>query len=366
MLHFELFDRRHHNKSPKTGVSVPSNLNDLRKLYTNNVEKIKTYYESKKFSVQNRNIISQMLDHFDLMLDASLEDFVFVNSNDLGRYERTFNFTTIVNKGKIHPPYLYANGGSTILLSDYDNRGINLVSENWKTYPCIQVLLHSRNDMKMLLPNDIDDGSKGGICVVSINLIALMIKYREFVKEQMLSEEDVGTRLNKNVFVSRYVIPDIVESDLDHRVLNRLIDRFYGVREVTPRFKHPFIIHEPYYKLNKMLDDILITLSSKDMTFDSMLRNIPLFCSMDAGQLLTYDDVPDNRNCNWAYVVTRLRVMCFLYDIAKSKTMNSTYIGSWKIMIERMQRDNSLVSGFPYFEKTEVLEYIEKIKAMTF
>lgn len=366
MLHFELFDRTHHNKTPKTGISIPDEINYLRGLYASNIKNIKKYYEEKKISVKNRNILSQILDNFNLMVDSSLEDFVYVNESSIDRLEKTFGLTSTSNKGKVNPPFFYANGGSTVMLSEYNTYGINHIAKEWRSFPCLEVTHHPRNDMRLLLPYDNDDGSNGGIACVKLNMLALAIKYREFVKEQMFNERNGLPMLTKTMFLSRNVIPGIVESDLDHRFLNRIMDEFYGVKETTPGNKHAFMINEPYHKLNKTSSQILKTISEGQFKFDNLMRNIPMLVTQDAGQLLTFIDVPTNNNSNWFYVISRLRFMCFLYDVSPARRMNSDYIESWKLLAKQMERSKSMISGFPVKYESEINGYLEKIKGMTY
>lgn len=96
------------------------------------------------------------------------------------------------------------------------------------------------------------------------------------------------------------------------------------------------------------------------------MRNIPMLVSQDAGQLLTFIDVPTNNNSNWFYVISRLRFMCFLYDVSPAKGMNSDYIESWKLLAKQMERSKSMISGFPIKYEVEINSYLEKIKNMTF
>lgn len=364
MSYLQIFERGYVNRSPVKGISQPREIHYLRRILTYNRDLIRNYYSSRNFAVRNTHIISRIVQHIPPMLGADLYDFIYRMKGELHYLGKNFQITSAGEQGIVHPAYFYGNDGSELLFAEDTNTDYEWVRKNWKIAKCIDVWEHQRNDTRLLLPYVENDGSRGGLSTVKIDLMTLAIMYREFVREQSISLENSGAVYSKNVFVAKYILPNFLENDIDFRVLNRVIDRFYGNEIVTPKFKHQVALNDTSRRLDKFADDVLDTITKGKMTFMDIMFNVPLIFKVNMADLLAYDDIPNTRQANWLFLVSRLKYICFLYDVSSHKEMSTGFIADWKINVKRMEQDNRIYKNLPPRLHAEVSRQIQKIKDM--
>jgi len=363
MLYLDLFNRSYISKAPVVGVTEPRDINYIKKLYTFNKDSIEDYYQTRNFSVKNTNILSRILEHFPTYL--GYDDYRYLEfANDKIKYlAKHFRFTSEIEKGIVHPGHFFGFGNEEIILAGYEHFNLRKCVSNWKKEKCVYVLKHNRNDTKMLLPLGTEDGSRTGTCSVVVNIPKLAIKYREFVKEQVVHSNSDGIVLNKNHFVIKYVLSTMIEDTVDHCILNKIMDKFYGREEVTPRFKHRFKIFEPNVQLERYIENTLDIITTKKLDYINLLNSIKLPFNDSALTLLSLPDLGMTRQVKWSLLVSRLDSLLFLYEVSPhSKNMNSHFINDWKRLALRFERDNNIEGLFSYEEEKNILEQLYKLK----
>lgn len=364
MLYMDAFDRGYIERTPVTGVQLPSDINYLRRLYQFNKDSIETYYVERSFSTKNTHILSRYLEHIAPFLGYDVYRYLQYADDRTTYLSKHFKFTSDIEKGIVHPPYFFGNNGEEIILVEYETFDVGKFISNWKLEPCIRVLTEPRNDTKLLLPLGNDNGGRGGLSVVVINPLKLALKYREFMRVQVKTEMEGGVVLNKNHFLMKYVLSTTVSDIIDHMLLNKVMDKFYGRDEVTPKYKHRFKLYEPTTQIKRYVDQTLETIKNKNLDFVNLLHNIQLIFNIDAAELLTLPELSGTRQSKWALVVSRLEYMVFMYEVCKSKDMNRHYINDWKRLVTRMERDNSITVDFSYSQQSKISELMYKIKQM--
>lgn len=364
MLYMDAFDRGYIERTPVTGVQLPSDINYLRRLYQFNKDSIETYYVERSFSTKNTHILSRFLEHISPFLNYDIFRFLQYADDRTTYLSKHFKFTSDLENGIVHPPYFFGNDGEEIILVEYETFDVSKFVLNWKLEPCIKIVTHPRNDTKLLLPLGNDNGCKGGLSVIVLNPLKLALKYREFIRSQVKSELEGKTVLNKNHFLMRHVLNTTISDIIDHMLLNRVMDKFYERQEVIPKFKHRFKLYEPTTQLKRYVEQTLDTISNKKLDFVNLLHNIQLVFNIDAAELLTLPELSGTRQSKWTMVISRLEYMVFMYDVSKCKDMNKHYINDWKRLVARMERDNSVVADFSYSQQNKISELMYKIKQM--
>lgn len=366
MLYLNFFTSEYLLRSPSTGIITPNDLPYLKRLYIANRDAIQSYYLDRHFAVKNTHILSRILEHFPVFPHYDVYRYLEFTHDRTKYLAKHFKFTSDIEKGIVHPSYFFGNNGEEIILSNYEVFDPMEAERNWKTSSVISVVRHNRNDTKLLLPLGNEDGSRSGLDIVSINIPKLAIKYREFIKEQAFKESTgEGLLLNKNHFIIKYVLHTLIEDIIDHIFLNKVMDKFYGREEITPRFKHRFKLFEPQIQLERYVDNTLDIITHKKLDFVNILRNIQLIFKRDASELLSESDMGQTRQTSWALLISKLPYMIFLYDVSKDKgIMNKHVIEDWKRAVKRIERDNSLFELFSYEQSRIIKEQMYQVSQM--
>lgn len=365
MLYLDIFDKEYLSRSPTSGILVPTDLNYLRRLYTTNRDMITEYYLSRNFATRNTHILSRFLEH--IPPHFTYDDYRYLEYIDdkVTYLAKHFKFTSDIEKGIVHLPYFYGNQGEEIILNSYEPINVQEVKDNWTTVNCVTIIKHPRNDTRLLLPLGRNDGSRSGLSVVNVDLIKLAIKYREFMRVQYRNSLKEGaTVYNKNFFIVKYVLAPMMSEHIDHLFLNKVMDRFYGREEVTPKFKHRFRILEPNVQIDRYVDQTLENLTNKKLDFPNVLKNISLIFTKDASELLALPDMVGTRQSRWALLISRLEHMCFIYDVASDKDRSKHHINDWKRLVKRIRNDRGLLGEFSYEEAVKIEDMLTKIEDM--
>lgn len=363
MLYLDLFTRSYIEKIPISGLVLPSDINYLRRLYIFNKDNISKYYQDRNFAVKNTHILSRILEHFPTYINYDNFRYLEYSLDKLKYLSKHFKFTSDIEKGIVHPGYFFGNSNEEIILSSYEFFNVQDLITNWKKSKSVYILKHNRNDTRLLLPLGTNDGTRSGLSTILINIPKLALQYREFNKQKLTSSDSDQLVLNKNHFVIKYVLSNTIDDIVDHMLLNKVMDKFYGIETVTPKYKHRFKIFEPITQLERYSDQVLDVITSKHLDFVNILHNIPLIFNIDASELLALPDISYTNQVKWSLFVSRIDYMLFLYRVSKdkSKGMNKHYLNDWSRLAKRILRDNVLKDMFSYETEKEILEKVYEI-----
>jgi hypothetical protein len=361
MLYLRLFEEGYVANSPLRGSVKPRDTDYLRRLYHFNVTAINDYYTQRNFAAKNTNLLSRMLEMVNTDLNNTADRFAEIISSRIPYIGKHFGITSEIEKGTIHNGSFFGRGNDEIVMSVNDYFDPLQVERDWKKSTVLSVYKHNGNDLKLLLPSGRVTGSRQGLCSIGINLPKLAVMYRCFMREQHRNYQSGGEVLNKNFFVFKYVFGKNIEQAIDHSILNRLMDRYYGRSEVLPRFKHPFKIFEPTTQINRFVDNTLDIITKKDIAFNDLLHNIHLMFTDTALKLLLLPEVAGNRQITWALLSSRLEHMCFLLDIAGKSSNNAHYVNDWKKAVKRVDREAVFNGVFSYDVEKDLREKMYKI-----
>lgn len=357
MIYLDIFDNGYINRTPQAGISQQRDIDYIRRLYIFNRDAIYDYYQGRNFSVKNTNIISRIIEHLPPHLGYDTHRYLEYVDSKLVYLAKHFKFTNDLEEGVLHPPYFFGNDGEEILFAGYENFNVTEFVSSWKSAPCVFALHHHRNDNRFLLPLGSDDGNLGGLSSLYVDIPKLAVKWREFVRMQLGAD----IQLSKNHFVTKYVLNTCMDSVIDHTLLNKVMDRFYGRQVVEPAKKHRFKIFEPSTQVDRYVEDTIDMLQSKSLDFVAMLRHIKLVFHEDAAKLLVLPDFGATRQSKAALLSTRIDHMCFLIDIAKNKDLSRQHLNDWKRLCQRLQRDNRIDQFFSYETAQAFKEKLTKV-----
>ena len=360
MLYLDIFDKGYVQRTPRTGVTYARSLDYVRRMQRYNYDAILHYYSQRNFAVKNTHLISRMLEHLSTYPERDVYRYLDAHEERLVYLAKHFLLSSDRERGVLHPPFFFGNAGVESLIAGNESFDAIAFERQWKTQPCLFTLTHPRDDTKALLALGNDNGGVGGYASVYVDLGRLAVKWRQFHLEQMQRKDD-GVVLNKNHFVMKYVLPSMMDTVLDHTLLNQVMGHFYGHSPSTVRKRHPFKIYEPDTQLHQYLEHTVHALRSKPMDFVQMLRHIPLVFHEDASQLLALPPLAGSRQVMPAVIASRIRYMVFLIDISADLQLNRHYLNDWKRLAQRLRADHTLESYLDYAEWKRVHAGLDKI-----
>lgn len=361
MQYLKLFESDYISRTPLRGVTIPRDLNYLRKLYHFNETAIGKYYRDREFAAKNSNVVSRLLEHIDPNLNNTVDRFSEIMRSRINYIGKFFRLTSEIEAGIVQPGLFFGKDNEEIVIANDEYFNPYEVEKNWKTASVLKIYKHEINDLKLLLPTGKTTGSRTGICSVSINLPKLAIMYRCFIREQRNNALMGSATLNKNYFVFKYIFSNNMKDIIDHVFLNKVMDKFYGRDEVIPKFKHPFKIYEPTTQVDRYVENVVDVITNKDLGFLDVLHNIPLMYNNSALDLLGLPDIAPTRQISWAVIISRLDHMLFLLDVAGKLNVNSHHINDWKKLTFRLLRDNTFNGLFSYEKEKDIKDKLEKI-----
>ncbi len=344
MMYLDLFDRSHLARTPAAGITYPRDIDYIRRQYIFNRDAIYDYYVSRNFAVKNTHILSRVLELFPVELSYDTHRYLEYVNNKLTYLAKHFKLTSDLEEGVLHPDHFFGNDGEEIIFSGYENFNALEFVRNWKASPCLFVLQHHRNDSRYLLPLGSDDKSRSGVSSLYLDVPKLALKWREFVRTQVNSE----VQLNKNHFVIKHVLNTCMDTVIDHTLLNKVMDGFYGREVQEPVKKHRFKLFDPSTQVQRYVKETLDVLDRKPMDFVSMLRHIKLVFHEDASVLLELPNFGATRQSRMALLHSRIDMMLFLIDSSKNLGLSGQYLNDWKRLCQQVQRDNRINQFFSY------------------
>lgn len=361
MLYLKLFESGYTQNAPLRGIVRARDHDYIKRVYHYNNVTIDNYYSQRNFATKNTNLISRILGMINTDLSNSADRYTEIISTRIPYIGKEFLLTSEIEKGVVHHGSFFGKGNDEIIMAVNDYFNPFQVEQNWKNSNVLTIYKHNINDMKMLLPSGRSTGSRTGLCSIGINLPKMALMFRCFMREQSAHALNGGEVLNKNFFVYKYVFGKNIESIVDHSMLNRLMDKYYGRIEVIPKFKHPFKIFEPTTQIERFVDNTLDVITKKDLPFTDVLNNISLIYSESALSLLNLPEVAPNRQITWALLASRLEHMCFLLDIGGKSSENRKHVNDWKKAIQRIDSGSVFEEMFTYEMRGSLREKMYKI-----
>lgn len=328
------------------GTSVDPNWKYIRSGLKRNISQTVSYYRARNFSVRNSHILVKLLESANVSIFSNIENFYNNAQNESLRLASIFNLTSSVSKGTTFNGEFFGQGSKEIIIvSDYYQNPYDLQA-NWKDIKAIKFLDHFKSDTSLLLANGKSYSDETGYCVLDLNLPALLVQYRCWLKEQKEIFDSGLPPYPTTVFIYKYVLPNMLDSQLDIVVFNRLINLATGAPMGIPKYRHAFNLIDFNDKLDKALRFTLKRISNNDKDFHSTLREIPL---IDKNNLLLASRLSPNaptRQITWAELIARLKTIYFVFNINinNGQKTSGSEINYIKLYLDRFENGNGLES----------------------
>jgi len=322
------------------------------------VSRVIDYYNVRTFPVKTDHLLVKLIRTMNVPLSYDLDHYYEVASARALFVANTMEFTSSINVGKWFEGIFYAGSPELVIAYTGQDRPSEL-AKGWRSLQAVKVLECPISNMAYMLPNGQDHNSETGLAVIGIDLPALMVQYRCFVQQQQMRlESGEGEHLGIHHFVGKYVLPNMLHSQTDLAIMNRLINLQTGAPMGESKKRHVFHISDYTVWLDRGLNEVLHRISTLKMEYSNILSQIPTVFSDNP---LGMPDMAETRQVWWALFVTRFKEIQFLIDVAgeNGKHYNQALINTLKIDLKRFKSENVLQKRLP-IEMYDDIQYFAK------
>ena len=327
-----------------TGISSYPDWKYLRSGLNRNLKTTIDYYQNRRFAVKGNHLIARILTSISVSFDRDIEQLYNLIEAKALHVGMHFKLSSSVYKGDIFNGVFYGEGTKEIIMVTNDFVNPYEIEKDWKNVQAVKVVTHPKSDLSLLLPNGKAYSDEGGLACIEINLPALVVQYRCFVKEQYERIKDSLTASPTSVFLHMYVLPNMLYSHLDHCIFNRVFNLAMGAPMGQPQFRHPFTLIDYDKKVDNCLEEVVDYVKQTDLDFNTILRTFPCVTKMNFKELLRLPEQAPTRQIAGSEFLARLKAIDFLININPNngKTKNADTINYINRLIKRNERDSIL------------------------
>lgn len=298
-----------------TGISSYPDWKYLRSGLNRNLKTTIDYYQNRKFAVKGNHLLARILNTINVSYERDLEQLYNIVESKANALSMHFKLTSSVYKGEVFHGVFYGEGTREIIMATSDYTSPREIENNWRNFAAVKVVGHSKSDLSLLLPNGKAYSNETGVAFIEINLPALAVQYRCFVREQYQYYLENSTASPTSVFIHMYVLPNMLYSHLDHCIFNRVYNLAMGAPMGRVQFRHPFTLIDYEGKVDRCLGEIVDYVQSVDLDFNTILRTFPVVSQQNFKQLLRLPEQAPTQQIVGTEFLSRMKAIDFLINI---------------------------------------------------
>lgn len=319
----------------------------VRRNMIENVAEVLERLHSRPRTLHKSNPLVNLLMSIGMSLDTPLDTYMRITE------ERSFyltfveNFTSSSSYGRLFDGIFYGKGTRELIIVDTTDFDYKNYVTSWRTVAPVSVVLSDISDFSFLTPDgrrnwEIEDG----FAVFTVNLKKLLFVYYMW-NQEMLRRVKAGSKemiLGTHHMIMMVVLPNILISQINMIMFNRLMNFFYG-RPMSKAVHHlPFTVKDLTRRVDHSLEHMLQILTNDTYTYQTLLTSIPAITEPNMYRFLMMPDLPLTRQINWAYAVARASIFRFVIELGGQKdvTMNRRLLVDARININLLRTEHVL------------------------
>lgn len=319
-------------------VSQAPGIDNFRRKIKDNVRRMQEYYASNVRSVPSNHPLVQALKHSGVYTMDAVE--LFNVASERSPYiSKNFGFTTEFNRGFFNKHKVYPSRDNMIYSSSQYTRPYEAV-QAWSQLRPVNLLWMDSDYLDMSVPSHLLNTTDSFSSIsVDIPLMALMYKgFKEYYNTTTLV-------LGEDQFVATYLLPSMLESQVDMSMVSALISVYEGDYRHTSRVNSNFYLPSYSTEYEAVARHVLNRISDTRMQYKDILQNIPCVYQENALQTLTLPDFISTTQVDWAMMATRFKIINFLLDVGgtQGRKANQGFINKLKVYSRLV-----INSGVPY------------------
>lgn len=329
------------------GLLGDADLVNIEKRTVEDVERVVNYYHYGTFFTRSDHLLAKLINTIATPLSYELDRYIEVTRARSLFSANALQLTSSINRGRWFSGVFYYGCPERIIVynGEFDPSEALL---NWRNLEPVKILEAPISNMSYLVPTGINQQDERGLVVVSIDLLMLMTQYYGFMMEQYRRRAEGSSHglLTTHHFVGKYVLPNMLYSQTDRVLFNRLYNLQMGLPMGKAFRKHPFMVTDYTSRLDKKLEIYLKHLRHAKRPYLNYLYQLPSFFS-DRPWLMP--DIAETRQVWWALFLTKMKYIDFLFDLGGQEGLNHNrqLVNALKIDIKRFNSDGIYKTVLP-------------------
>ena len=346
-------------ESIRSGVSIDPAFEYIQRSYARELLKIKDYFRNNEIYVTNQHILSRIIKVCSVSHERDLFDYMSAITDRAPYVANNFKLTSLKNKGQVHESEFYGENSLEIIISVDTLEDIEEASSYWRELKPVNVIRHGNKDVDMMIPGEWYRYAIPTLSCFTIDIPMLMLQYRSWSLDKITKGID---NFSPSLFVSQYVLPNMLDSQLDYSVMNILMDIENPIPTVRETKHYPFKVLDYRTRLYKLLNSVYGGLSKKKIRYEDVLKNIPAFSTKNMYGGLYLPTPFLNRQNRWAVLLSRINVVYYLLtNFTRAIRTNRTTIKDFMMNYNMLKRDNILEDMLDDFSYDFVSVTIDEI-----
>lgn len=281
---------------------VYAGLDATRRRWMENIVYLRNYYQNSGVSVSNTHPLVNLLESMTFSPKPTARAYYDAVRDSLGRLSTGSGIVTPINSRSVISPTrdsFYGNSQQEILLSADFDMDPAMAYINWQNVEAVRVMRCPVNDLNMAVPDGTVAPSAGGISIIYIDIPLLAIQYLGWLTRPQgttnMGQERTGH------FVAKYVLPNMLVSQTNVAIFNRLAKMWLGDPVDPPANVTPISIPTNYTGFDQFAKNYIAGHTSQKPTFRETLHNIPLVRT-NGLSLVANPNILTTRQNEWAIV----------------------------------------------------------------
>ncbi|QVD49127.1 hypothetical protein LUCX_57 [Xanthomonas phage vB_XciM_LucasX] len=324
------------------------------------VDRVKHYRRLNPRGMPGGHVLIRLLSNLPVSTKLTPEVYNDKVADTALLFTQSFKFTSALSKGQVwRPGPFLGKNVSEVILANTDSWDVAAGIKNWQELAPIRYLSHPMCTLKLPVADAQFASSEPGVAVITINVPMLATQY--LLWRRANNEVDESPRTIAQ-FLQAYPLPNMLDSQVDIAILNRLMGLYFGMQPVAEPFRHPFYLTDWSAEVDHVLEKFLAQVEPKRWDFDTLVSHIPTVCAENLHHVLKLPEMAFNTQLQWAIMLSRITLLTFLvqWNRTTENARNQMYLNYIKRWLRYMDGNTSLRSALPadmYDDLMVLLDY---------
>lgn len=325
---------------PRSSVAKAPKDQYIRSNVKLSAQRVRDYWTSNIHDVRSDHPLVQAIKHLSSWQQTPV-DLYDIAEGRAPYLAKNFKFTTDYNRGSFEALSIYGSQNSMIYAASDYIRPYQAV-DNWKTLQPVTCLWKDSDVLDISVPSQ-TKGKDQLFSAVKVDMPMLALMYKGFKHEQA-RDADAAT-YGPEEFVGTWVLPSMIESQIDKTAVSALISIYEGTYQSSSRVDLNYYVSSYASEFESVAKFVLDRISDTRMPYLQVLQNIPVIFGDNAQTAMTLPNYAPTTQVDWAMFATRMRLINFLLDVG-GKTGQRTNLGFTEQLKKYVRSIRS--SGIPF------------------